>query len=52
MNEKDNELAEKLGITSKQKTIYLYKGHTYDNIKDAINYAEIDTESDVQKNDQ
>ena len=49
MNEKDNELAEKLGITSKQKTIYLYNGHTYDNIKDAINYAKIDTKADLQK---
>lgn len=51
MNEKDNELAEKLGITSKQKTIYLYNGYTYDNIKDAINYAKIDTKSDLQKSD-
>ena len=52
MNEEEKDLAIKFGITSKQKTIYLYKGHTYDNIKDAINYAEIDTKSDVQQNDQ
>ena len=50
MNEEEKELAEKLGIISEQKTIYLYKGHTYDNIKDAINYAEKDTKSDVQQN--
>lgn len=52
MNENEKNLAIKLGITSKQKTIYLYKGHTYDNVKDAINYAEIDSKSDLRKNDQ
>lgn len=49
MNEKENELAAKLGITSEQKTIYSYKGHTYDNIKDAINYAKIDSKSALRK---
>ena len=51
MNEKENDSAKKLGIILKQKTIYMYKGHSYDNIKDAINYAKIDTKSDLQKSD-
>ncbi len=33
-----------MGITSQQKTVYLYKGHKYDNLKDfcTMNFAKID----------
>ncbi|WP_370978614.1 hypothetical protein [Agaribacterium sp. ZY112] len=42
MNKTDNELMVKYGITSKTKTIYSYKQHNYERLKDAISYAEID----------
>lgn len=42
MREEDKKRMEQYGITSLQKTIYLYKGNKYDNLKDAINYAIID----------
>ena len=42
MTEEDNKLMEKYGITSQQKIVYLYKGHRYDSLKNAINFAKID----------
>ncbi|MBT8113464.1 MAG: hypothetical protein KJO81_05185 [Gammaproteobacteria bacterium] len=42
MTEEDNKLMDQYGITSKQKTVYLYKGHKYGNLKDALNFAKID----------
>lgn len=47
MNNDDAALMEKYGITSQTKTIYAYKQHRYDNLKDALRYAEIDTERDL-----
>ena len=49
VNDEEKGLIEKFGISLEHKTIYLYKGHSYDNIKDAINYARIDAESEKQK---
>lgn len=49
MNDEEKRLIEKFGVLLEHKTIYLYKGHSYDNLKDAINYAKIDTESEKQK---
>ena len=34
------------GITCVQKTVYLYKDFRYDNLKDALRYAEIDIKRD------
>ena len=41
MTEAEKILIEELGIKVESKTIYIYQGHTYDNAKDAINYAKI-----------
>lgn len=30
------------GITTEQKTVFHYMGHTYDHLTDALNYARID----------
>jgi hypothetical protein len=43
LTEEDTKLMEQFGITSQQKIVYLYKGHKYDSLKDAINFAKIDT---------
>ena len=43
MNKTDNELMKEYGITSETKTIYSYKQHSYECLKDALNYAEIDS---------
>ena len=42
MTEEDNKLMDQYGITSKQKIVFLYKGHKYGNLKDALNFAKID----------
>ena len=42
MTEEDKKLMDQYGITSQQKTVYLYKDHKYDNLKDAISFAKID----------
>ncbi len=39
MNKTDSELMAEYGITSKTKTLYSYKQHTYEHLKDAFNYA-------------
>ena len=44
MTEEEQKLVDRFGITSQQKTLYFYKGHKYDNLKDAISYAKIDTQ--------
>ena len=43
MNNTDNELMAEYGITSKTKTLYSYKQYTYEHLKDALNYAKIDS---------
>ena len=42
MTENDSKLTERYGITVEHKTVYSYKGHTYENLKDALNYAKMD----------
>jgi hypothetical protein len=42
MDKTDSELMAEYGVTSKTKTLYSYKQHTYDHLKDALNYAKID----------
>lgn len=42
MNKTDSELMAEYGITSKTKTLYSYKQHTYEHLKDALSYAKID----------
>lgn len=42
MNKTDSELMAEYGITCKTKTLYSYKQHTYEHLKDALSYAEID----------
>jgi hypothetical protein len=42
VTEEDRKLMEHYGIVAQQKTLYLYKGHKYDHLKDALSYAKID----------
>lgn len=44
MTEEEKKMMDQYGITSQQKTVYLYNGHKYDNLKDAISYAKTDTQ--------
>ena len=44
MTHEDPVVLEKHGITTEQKTVYLYKGYRYDHAKDALNYAKIEEE--------
>ena len=40
--EKKTVLMDNLNISSGEKTFYYYENYRYENLKDAINYAEID----------
>lgn len=42
MNNDDKTLMEKYGITCETKMVYTYKKYRYDNLQDALRYAEID----------
>lgn len=42
----ENQLMEHYGITCVQKKVYLYKDFRYDNLKDALRYAEFDMKRD------
>lgn len=44
MTEEEQKLMDQYGITSQQKIVYHYNGHNYDNLKDAISFAKIDTQ--------
>jgi hypothetical protein len=44
MTEEEKQLLEKHGIKCTQKTIYHYKQYRYENLNDAIRYAEIDSQ--------
>lgn len=46
MTERQRQLVDRYGIQCAQKTVYLYKQFRYDNLEDAIRYAEIDTNPD------
>lgn len=43
MSEEEKELMERYGIAVEQKSVYFYKGYKYEHLKDALNYAKIDT---------
>jgi len=40
-----------LGITTEPRTIYIYKTHKYQSLKDAVRYAEIDQARPVSDQD-
>jgi len=44
MSEENKKLMTEYDITSESKLIYRYKQHRYENLKDAVNFAKIDTE--------
>ena len=44
INEENEKLMRLYGIAVEQKTVYLYEGHKYEHLKDALNYAKLDTE--------
>ena len=46
MSEKEKQLMERYGITCVQKPVYLYKDFRYDNLNDALRYAETDMKRD------
>ncbi len=48
MNEDDMALMERYGIKCVPKMVYFYKQYEYENLKDAIRYAEIDTKRDKE----
>ena len=43
MSEQEKKLMAQYEITCEPKKIYAYKEHRYENFKDALNYAQIDT---------
>lgn len=45
MSEQDEVLMAKYGVTSETHTIYRYKEHRYENLKDALNFAKLDSDS-------
>lgn len=48
MNEDDKALMELYGIKCVPKMVYFYKQYEYENLKDALRYAEIDTKRDKE----
>lgn len=44
----DEKIMEQYGISCEQKTMYRYKGHMYERLKDALGYAKIDSEREHQ----
>lgn len=44
INQVDENLKRLYGITVEQKPVYVYEGNKYENLKDALNYAKLDTE--------
>lgn len=46
LSEKERQLMEQYGVQCAQKTVYLYKGFRYENLEDALRYAEIDKQRD------
>ena len=49
MSEADKALMAQYGITAEEITIYSYKEHRYDKLKDAINFARLDSRPDEKK---
>lgn len=44
MSDEDKKLMTQYDFTSESKMIYSYKQHRYENLKDAVNYARLDTD--------
>ena len=44
MSEEDRKFMTQYDITSESKLTYRYKQYRYENLKDAVNFAKIDTE--------
>lgn len=44
MTEDEMELMKRYDITAEQKSVYLYKGYKYEQLRDAVNYARIEDE--------
>ena len=44
MTEEEVLLMEKYGVTFQQRTVFCYRGHKYERLKDALDYAKIDAE--------
>ena len=42
MTEEEKELTNRYGITVEQQSVHHHKGHKYERLKDALNYAKID----------
>jgi hypothetical protein len=40
MTEEERELMKRYGITAEQKMVYTFKGYRYDQLKNAVKYAE------------
>lgn len=40
-DEETRELMARYGVTATQKTLYHYQGCKYENLKDALNYAQV-----------
>lgn len=40
---------QKFGIVQREKTQYTYQGYVYDRLKDALEYARIDTEREARR---
>ena len=43
ISEAEKQLLEQYGIVAETKTVFHYKGHTYEHLEHAIKYAKIDT---------
>ena len=50
MSEQEKALMTQYDITCEPKMIYSYKGNRYENFKDALNYAQIDTKRAQEDN--
>ncbi|WP_455204067.1 hypothetical protein [Kaarinaea lacus] len=48
MSNEDKALMEQFGITTESKTIYRYKEHRYENLKDALNFAKKETSQNME----
>ena len=46
MDEEEKVLMDKFGVTCETKIVYRYKQHQYNNLKDALNFAQLDTQAD------
>ena len=50
MSEQDKTLMAQYDITCEPKMIYSYKAHRYENLKDALNFAQLDVQRAQEDN--